>query len=474
VSTIKAKPGAAIERANRAALGLGWAHPMFLPPKTRCNLTEDATVPTACIDAAGRLRVNPEFVLGLTDRQVMFLVGHELLHYILLHGERRQERNVLVEIPGFGIVLLWNVVGDMLINHFLTQLRVGDHPIEATPGAVLPEEPGDGDLTAEELYDKLLKRLKDSGRTSRLRQASSAGPAPAGKGPSSDGRGHDESDGQGQSKDGQENPHVGCGCGVKAPPKREDEDEGVAREDQEQGPGQGLGSDGPSAEDLRNARKECAAQAKAMARMGHGQGSGAGDALAKLLDTPPARVRWDQVLRGVLTRALAMHGRDDVSYSLPNRRTKPWGPIFPGEVAYKAKVAVVIDTSGSMSDAALSRCVAETVGIIKATGVRAFLVTHDDGVQWQGWIAAGAPVGQIKAACKGRGGTSFGAAYRAVQDEGRFDALVHLTDGGVGHWPETPEGTRGLVVGLIGTYHDAIPKDRHGVRVIEVETPAEE
>ena len=192
-----------------------------------------------------------------------------------------------------------------------------------------------------------------------------------------------------------------------------------------------------------------------------------GRALSSLLDFPTAKIRWDQVLRGTLTRAVAQHGYDDTSYQRRARRTGLTGPIFPGGVCYRAKVAVVIDTSGSMSDTSLKRCIINTVAISRALRVRIYLVTHDDGVQWRGWLDQRTRPEDIAKRCVGRGGTHFAAAYQAVQAAGAFDACVHLTDGGVEHWPARPERSRKLIVALFGwASKRAIPA---GARVIETE-----
>jgi predicted metal-dependent peptidase len=86
------------------------------------------------------------------------------------------------------------------------------------------------------------------------------------------------------------------------------------------------------------------------------------------------------------------------------------------------------------------------------------------------WITPGARAqvnAQIKKRIKGRGGTSFDEAYARVEKEGKFNALVHLTDGEVGQWPAKPRTVRKLVVALLGSAcKTEVPSD---ARVIEVE-----
>jgi predicted metal-dependent peptidase len=144
---------------------------------------------------------------------------------------------------------------------------------------------------------------------------------------------------------------------------------------------------------------------------------------------------------------------------------------LPGGITYRCKAAVVIDTSGSMSDEDLSRCVAETTAIVNNCRVPVFLVVHDHAVQEACWIRPGAKSqvhSNIKKRMKGRGGTSFNEAYDRVEKEpGRFNVMVHLTDGEVYDWPNRPASVRRLVVALVGSSNrESCPDD---ARIIEVE-----
>jgi len=82
--------------------------------------------------------MNPAFVDPLTVRNLMFLLAHEALHYMLCHSLRLGTRNHKA----------WNVACDKVINDTLVDAKVGD-PID---GGVYMD--GARDFSAEELYDE--------------------------------------------------------------------------------------------------------------------------------------------------------------------------------------------------------------------------------------------------------------------------------------------------------------------------------
>lgn len=99
------------------------------------------SVPTAAVSRTGVLYYNPEFVSGLNDEELTFLMLHELCHLAFVHFDRlaalEPDRS--------------NVVGDLEINSYLQAwgYRVID-------GALLPEKFGLPPRLSAEEYDRLL------------------------------------------------------------------------------------------------------------------------------------------------------------------------------------------------------------------------------------------------------------------------------------------------------------------------------
>jgi predicted metal-dependent peptidase len=54
----------------------------------RCRIVADTNVETACVNAKGEMRVNPEFLKGLNTKAKVLVYLHEALHIALLHPVR--------------------------------------------------------------------------------------------------------------------------------------------------------------------------------------------------------------------------------------------------------------------------------------------------------------------------------------------------------------------------------------------------
>lgn len=167
-----------------------------------------------------------------------------------------------------------------------------------------------------------------------------------------------------------------------------------------------------------------------------------------------------QVRKGVGSAA----GRVDHTYRRRSRRdgVVP-GVILPGSHRPEAVMAVVIDTSQSMSQAHLDRAVAEIDGVIRAAGVAR------RGVSVLCCDSAAFAVGRVMLAKEvrllGGGGTDMreglGAAGRLRP---RPDVVVVLTDGWT-DWPErAPRGCR-VVVALV----DGEVRPPHWAQVVDID-----
>jgi predicted metal-dependent peptidase len=399
---------ALVKRCKAQAMSLGWKSPFFLPSIARIEFLATNFPDTACVDLRGRIRVNPTFAATLKDSELQFVIAHELMHLLMLHHDRRGHREPV----------RWNIATDLIINRTLknvsTAMGAGSFTMPSV-GIIADED--QAEMTAEQLYSELPEP------SAQQMAAHAAGTVP-----------------------------VGAGCG---PTPGNGTDDGDDPQDQ------------ATEDQLKRQWRECAAQSQLSGRQA---GTQEGNLLADLLDIPPPKVRWSEVLRGALYRAIAEAGRDDVSWSRRSRRSNT-EIILPGGITYRCKAAVVIDTSGSMSDEDLSRCVAETTAIVNNCRVPVFLVVHDHAVQEACWIRPGAKStvhSNIKKRMKGRGGTSFEEAYDRVEKEpGKFNCMVHLTDGEVYDWPQRPASVRRLVVALVGSSNrESCPDD---ARIIEVE-----
>ena len=91
---------------------------------------------------------------GLNFEEWKFVLAHEYLHAGLQHHARRQGRNFE----------LWNAACDFVINSWLGEMRIGQMPAR---GLLYDESLKN--LSAEEIYDELIKNIKQSSKLETFR-----------------------------------------------------------------------------------------------------------------------------------------------------------------------------------------------------------------------------------------------------------------------------------------------------------------
>lgn len=177
-------------------------------------------------------------------------------------------------------------------------------------------------------------------------------------------------------------------------------------------------------------------------------------------DTPAGWQRWaDQILEPSVNwrRQLAAHvrrgaadvtGRVDFTYRRPSRRASAVPDlVLPSLRQPLPQVALVIDTSGSMSDAMLGQALAEVTGVLRSLGVarRNLRVIACDARAYEAQRVR--DLGAIR--LEGGGGTDMGAGLDAAAAlKPRPDLIIVLTDGYTPWRPAPPARVR-VVVGLM-------------------------
>lgn len=158
----------------------------------------------------------------------------------------------------------------------------------------------------------------------------------------------------------------------------------------------------------------------------------------------PPTVPWTRVLRASVRRAVAdCAGRVTYSYRRPSRRRVP-RVLLPAMRAPKVAVAVVVDTSGSMSQDALDAALSEVDGVLRASQV--------DGVTVVACDADATRAQRVRSATAvtlaGGGGTDMRVGIdAAMASKPTPNVIVVLTDGYT-PWPDRPGRAR-LVCGII-------------------------
>ncbi|MCT9009415.1 vWA domain-containing protein [Streptomyces rhizosphaerihabitans] len=156
---------------------------------------------------------------------------------------------------------------------------------------------------------------------------------------------------------------------------------------------------------------------------------------------------WRELLGAAVRSAASGPGAgEDYTYGRPSRRSAGVpGVVLPSLRRRPPRVSVVIDTSGSVSDAELGSALLEVSAISRAVGGRRDLITV---------VSCDAAAGIAHPLCRaegiallGGGGTDLRSGFTAaLRARPRPDVVVVLTDGQT-PWPETRPPCR-TVVGL--------------------------
>jgi predicted metal-dependent peptidase len=403
------------------------------------------------VSADWMLYWDPQMADRWAVSEIAAVLWHEVGHVLRDHASRRKLMAAEAR--------LWNVAADCEIND--DPLPAGlSFPVFPCPDKVCKHKPGahehctpgkfallDGDL-AEGYYAQLRQQQEEQEKQEKQ-----------------EGGGDEDQEGEGEGQGGQEGegkgkPQVGAGwCGG-----------GAGRELPGEEEGQGGGR---SEADGKRIARQVAEAIRDEASHGRGTVPGGWARWAAEM-VKPARVPWQQLLaRAVRASLVYVAGAVDYTYRRPSRRQGSigYGPgsyLAPSLHAPKPRVAVGVDTSGSMGAAELERAIAEVNGILRAAGTAVDFLACDASVHenkivrsWQ----------EAAAALKGGGGTDFRPIFDAV---GKLrptpDVFVFVTDG-QGPAPNVaPEF--GVIWLLVGGSH-AVPYNEHGTitygKVIEVD-----
>lgn len=400
-----------LQRLYDVAIRGAWNHPFFLIPLGHLEWVisnDPKQVPTMSVlftkEGRGiRLYVNPEWSSKLPDDEAFGVLCHEILHPLLQHAARAEGKNFAN----------WAKATDMAINASLVSSGIKIPSVGLMP----PREHMES--SAEEIYagleDESIPQPKGFNP-----DTATAGCMPS-KAPPQQGGGEGDGDQDGQGGGGQ-----GDGDG-------------------QDGQGGGGYTDQPDPRFFG----EMAAQAAQMSR-----GTGSAQAIARLLKPRETKIKWEKLLRRTASQAQARGGRDEASYRRSNRRSGD--VILPGHISKRPAIAVAIDTSGSVSDEMLRASISNVKKAADASGVRFFLALHDGACYWSGWVNAQTSVEQLSSLCNHRGGTDPAEAFEAVNGErAKFDALVYMTDGEVGTYPDKPINVKRVIVGIVGEHQSS-------------------
>jgi predicted metal-dependent peptidase len=354
---------------------------------------------TVSVDESWRMRADPDLIAGWTAAQLGSVLVHHVCHLLRTHGERAQAVGVAShDAPR------WVQAADAEINDDLVPAGLD------LPGRpVLPADLGAPDGLLAEQYFK----ASTTDRSAKNKDLAAAGD------------------------------WLDCGSGA----------DGVPRPD-----------DGPPARPAWQAdllRRQVAQDVIAHSKLAGNVPAGLLRWAEEILDP---KVNWRKVLAAELRRAVAeVSGAVDYSYRRPSRRAAVAGNVvLPALRRPVPDVAVVCDTSGSMTEDLLAAALAEVEGLMRALGMarQVRVLACDTAVGAAQRVSSARQVELV-----GGGGTDMGTGIAAaVALRPRPAITVVLTDGYT-PWPAAaPKGTR-VVIGLLGPRAPDAPAWARAVRV---------
>lgn len=344
----------------------------------RCKYSVTKTaIPTACVDKNGHIIFNYDFCMKLTDHEFLFLVAHEISHFVFEHNPRRGNRDPLI----------WNIAVDYAVNLMLWYQFQSDKYI--IKGGVFDDswktdKPLYDGMNAELIYSDLLSKAE----VIELSMEDILG---------------DESS---EDKDG----NGGSSSVIRDRRVPLPETEGKSKKQAEQ--------------ELKDFVNKAICDAYTVAKSQGDLPAG----LERIINSHlKSKVDWVTALRQKMRFGTSRLEKKDVTWNFPNRRFLGGDFIFPSNVGPDSpKLAYAVDTSGSMSEEDLKSAISELEDLRKKLNAKVYFLDCDAGVYSSRWINPFEPLPSLK----GGGGTDFRPVFEHLKKNGiKPDYCVFFTDG---------------------------------------------
>jgi len=348
----------------------------------------------------------------LTVDNIYFLVGHELLHIINLTNSREHGRNHT----------LWNMATDYEINDLLitNSTRNGIRGVGKMPqndklkskenpeGLIGLYESKYHGMSAEQIYDELIKEFPPMPQSFGMGGQDDDQQQNGGSGNDQD---QSNSNGKGQSGGSSNMAPNGSGQRLLDDHDRE---------------GQNL-----TQAQINRLKAEISQTVKSMEASGQGCGKGCStiyDRMAEWIFKEPP-VDW----RSFLNHYLKSWIKDDYTWRKPSRRSQGAGVYLPTNLQVATiKIALAIDTSGSVGDKELQDFMSHIHSILKCfkrfdLDVWCFSGNvHEDTLQHYDQTNADIRVQKISST----GSTDIASNFKFLDDRNeKYDVFIILTDG---------------------------------------------
>lgn len=356
------------ERLIIARVDLLLNSPFFGNIATRLKLVNaDEWCPTAATDGL-TLYYNSRFIMKLRPKEVTFLVGHEVLHVVYGHMDRRGNRDPM----------LHNIAADYAVNADLKKHKVGEF-VTSVPCLYDPKYEG---WSSEEIYEDLEKNAQKINLQSLIDKLLDQ---------------HLDNDGEGDGEDDGEDD----GNPKKGPAK-------LSKEEKEQ-----------MKRDIRDAILNAAS-------MSAGDLPAGVSRLVKAITEPV--MDWRELIQTTLTSAF----KSDYSWTRPSRRAWHMDAVMPGMTpGEEIDVDIYFDLSGSISEQQAKEFLSEVIGMMDMfDGYRIRVACFDTQVYNVEEYTSENLDNADDYEMAGGGGTDFTCIFEDLKEAGRTpNKLIVFTDG---------------------------------------------
>jgi predicted metal-dependent peptidase len=298
-----------LDRIIVARVGLLLRHPFFGNMATRLRImSADDWCPTAAVDGRN-LYFNTQFFNAMDNKEIEFVIAHEILHCVFDHLGRRDDRDPMI----------YNIAADYIVNNTLVRDRIGNIPKLVK---CFQDFKYDG-WTSEEVYEELFSKYDEE----ELKQIGELLDEHLDWG--EDGEGNE---GASEGQEGED------GNGNKTSKKRPSY----------------------SKDDLRKIRDEVKENMLSAA-----QSAGAGNVPAgvqrMIKELTEPKMNWREIIRMQIQSTI----RNDFTFQRPSRKGWHTGVILPGQnFDDTIDICIALDMSGSIGNAQAQDFLGEIKGIM--------------------------------------------------------------------------------------------------------------
>jgi len=315
---------------------------------THMRMVVDEHLPTAATDGT-YIYFGKDFLENLNDRELDFVMMHEIMHVVLRHLERTGNRNHY----------LFNIASDIVINSTILESAGGDERAihlgkYGTAMHLAPDGKEGAKYTAEEVYEQLKQELEKQEKKQGGQSGSGGQNSQDGSTEQDDCKSGEEDSGAEQSQDGVKNAE-------KVKPSRWHKG-GCSDQSFDEHDRWKKGEPDPFEKDVWQKRIMDAAEAAS--RRGWGSLPAGVERSLDALKNP--QTDWRTLLQAFIQEDIT-----DYSFSPPDRRYDGgdfFMPDFNEKEETVRNILFMIDTSGSMSKAMLTAAYSEVKGAIDQFG----------------------------------------------------------------------------------------------------------